>query len=56
MKESYFERMLLNKIKKLEKEVKHIKQKLATDQWPYQSNGELMDNVSMSIINGMEDR
>ena len=49
MKETLFERRLLNRIKKLENKLK-IKSKIITT-WPYKSNGELMDNVTMSIYN-----
>ena len=46
MKETLFERQLLNRIKKLEKQNK-IKTNIITT-WPYKSNGQLMDNVTMT--------
>ena len=51
MKESYLERMLLNKIKKLEKRISHLEAQPAIGvQWPYNSKGELMKNVDMSDV------
>ena len=47
MKETLFERRLLNRVKKLEKKLKSKKYVIIT--WPYKSNGELMDNVTMTI-------
>lgn len=46
MKETLFERRLLNRIKKLEKKIKLKNNIIVT--WPYKSNGELMDNVTMT--------
>ena len=53
MKETLFERQLLNRVKKLEKKIKYKNNIITT--WPYKSNGELMDNVSMSATYDMGD-
>ena len=50
MKESYLERVLLNKIKKLEKRISRLEAQPTFGKWPYDEEGNLMVNVDMSDI------